>query len=109
MAGKFDAVPLDSDTVLLLSTEAMLDGIDVLYQKWIWEGIEAESFIFVTDDVSALSDESLEEFCRTSPMLEKESKMTIKRSSNGFDFVNFNFRVLEDEGDVVCGRSRKDE
>lgn len=95
--GKFDAVPLDSDTALLFSMELKLEDRDLLYQKWIWDGIMAESFIFVTADVAGLADEELEAFCRISPMIEKQSTVTLARARSGFDFVNFNFKILEDE------------
>ena len=39
MNEKFANVPMDSDTLLLLQADAQINGIDALYQKWIWSGV----------------------------------------------------------------------
>lgn len=81
----------EEDTNILFSLEAKLDPYDVLYQKWQWDGISAESFVFVSKDVVGPSDEEMEREARTSPLIEEKSEVTIKRSESGFTFVNFNF------------------
>ena len=77
MSGKFDAVPVESDTVIIVSLEVKLDEYDILYQKWYWENIYAESFIFSTADVAIMSDEELETFARSSPMIKLESSVIV--------------------------------
>ncbi|MEI8187196.1 MAG: hypothetical protein WCG19_10935 [Chlorobiaceae bacterium] len=96
MSCKFDTVPVESDTVIILSLEAKLDEYDVLYQKWSWENIYAESFIFASQDVAIMSDDELKEFARSSPMIKPESSVTLKRGEQ-FTFVNFNFVSSEGE------------
>jgi hypothetical protein len=91
MSKKFDDVPVDKDTRILFRHPARLGKYDVLYEMWSWEGIEAESIIFATDDVSDMTDEELEQEVRQSPLVKKESAVTIKRSAAGYTFVNFNF------------------
>lgn len=88
---KFDNVPIEEDTAILFSTEATLDDFDVLYQKWYWDGIEAESIIFVADDINNMNDNALKSFVSESPLVEDPS-MTIARDRKGFTFVNFNFK-----------------
>ena len=60
MTQKFDGVPVDKDTRILFRHPAKLGKYDVLYEMWSWESIKAESIIFVTDDVSEITDDELE-------------------------------------------------
>ena len=91
MSQKFDDVPVDKDTRILFRYPAKLGKYDILYEMWSWEGIKAESIIFGTDDVSDLTDEEVEKEVRQSPLVKKESAVTIKRLVAGYTFVNFNF------------------
>jgi len=87
---KFSNVPVEKDTAILASLECKLGEREVLYQKWFWDGITAESLIFVNDDVVSLSDTELQTEVRASPLVDSES-MTITRSDSGYTYVNFNF------------------
>jgi hypothetical protein len=91
MCQKFDNVPIDKDTRILFRHPGKFGKYDILYEMWSWEGIQAESIIFVTDDVSEMTDEEIEQEVRTSPLVKKGSAVTIKRLDAGFTFVNFNF------------------
>lgn len=93
--GKFDNVSAEPDTTVLYQQEAVLGGYEVLYQKWHWDGITAESIIFSTDDACNLTDDQLELEVKTSPLIKPESKMTITRNPD-YTFVNFNFEILGD-------------
>ena len=93
MANKFESVPVEEDTIILFQQEAKLGEYDVLYQKWFWEGITAESIIFANEDIVGIADNELEAKVRTSPRLKADSKITLKRSESGFTFVNFNFEI----------------
>jgi len=93
MGNRFDTVPVEEDTHILFSLEAHLGETEVLYQKWVWDGITAESIIFVTEDIKQMSDKELEKEVRTSPLLKSDTKITISRSDSGFTFVNFNFEI----------------
>lgn len=95
MSEKFKNVPNDPDTNVILQKVANIDEYEVLYQAWVWEGIKAESVIFVSDDIRQLSDAQLEEMMRELPLLEEQTKITIKRSDSGYTFVNFNFKTLD--------------
>jgi hypothetical protein len=55
ISNKFDAVPLEKDTTLLFQLNATLGDYDVLYQMWNWDGITAESFIFLSTDIVDLT------------------------------------------------------
>jgi len=94
MSDKFANVPEDSGTTTLFRSPMKLGELDILYEKWRWGGIDAESIIFANEDVEALSDEDLEALVRQSPIVEKDSKVTISRLAE-YSFVNFNFKVEE--------------
>ena len=91
MSKKFDSVPADDDTKILFRLEAKLGEFDILYEKWSFEGVTAESFIFANDDVTGMTDDEIEQEVRKSPLVEKGSQVLIKRLDAGFTFVNFNF------------------
>lgn len=93
MSNKFDNVPNDIDTKIIIQQEATLGKYDVLYQKWFWDGITAESIIFDSKDVSDLNDVEIEAEVRESPLLKDDSAITIQKSDSGFVFVNFNFET----------------
>jgi hypothetical protein len=90
MSNKFDTVPLEYDTKLLFQEIGKLGDYDVLYQKWFWAGITAESLIFSNEDIADISHKELEHEVKTSPLVKQDSSITIK-SDSGFTFVNFNF------------------
>lgn len=93
MSEKFKDVPIEQDITITFETEAKLGDLDVLYQKWIWNGITAESMIFIATDVDHLNDQELEQEVRSSPMVIPESKITVSRSHAAYAFVNFNFKT----------------
>lgn len=97
MGKKFENVPVEEDTVILFELEGNLGEYKILYQKWYWEGITAESFIFANEDVAERTDEEIIELVLSSPAVKSEkSDITLSRSDSGFTFVNFNFVHDED-------------
>ena len=93
MSKKFDGVPVDEDTKILFRLEAKLGEFDILYEKWSFEGVTAESFIFANDDISGMTDEEIEQEVRKSPLVKEGSQILIKRLGVGFTFANFNFET----------------
>ena len=90
MNDKFENIPVEEDTKILFSSPMKWGELDIVYQKWNWDGINAESIIFLNEDVSEMDDEALEAEVREGPLVWKDSQVTIKRGEN-FTFVNFNF------------------
>ncbi len=90
MSGKFNNIPVEVDTKILMSSPMRWGELDIVYQKWNWEGITAESIIFLTEDVKEMDDEALEDDVRDGSLVRKDSQITIKRGEE-FTFVNFNF------------------
>ena len=92
MTDKFDKVPIEEDTRINFRLEGKLGEYGALYESWFWDGISAESLIFVNEDVAELTEEEIKEMVRASPLvLVKDSEFTFNRLESGFTFVNFNF------------------
>ena len=93
MKSKFKDVPVDENTTILFQQGVKLGNYDVLYQKWCWDGIVAESIVFANEDVKDLKDKEIEKLVKSSPIVKEDSKITLKHSDSGYIFVNFNFEI----------------
>ena len=92
-----DNIPVEEDTIIWFRVKGTLDEYPVCYEKWSWEGVQAESIIFKHIDTKQLLDCELEELVRTSPLVKSGSEITLKRNSGGYTFMSFNF-VSSDDG-----------
>ena len=90
MNEKFENIPLDEGTKIIFSSPMKWGELDIVYQKWNWEGIKAESIIFLNEDVKAIDDVALEADVRDGPIVKEGSQIIIKRLEE-YTFVNFNF------------------
>jgi len=87
---KFKDIPISEGTKILFSLCAFLGEYEVTYQKWVWDGIYAESFIFYNKDIISLSEDEIILEVKESPMVKADSKITY-RKGDAYTFVNFNF------------------
>ncbi len=92
MNDKFKVVPVDPDTRVFRRSVTSIGGYDALHEKWSFEGVKAESFVFLSADVAGVSDETLEKLVRETEGVATNCRITLKRSESGFTFVNFNFQ-----------------
>jgi len=83
---KFKNIPVEEDTKILERQEMKIADYDVIYEKWFYEGIRAESYIFCNKDIERLSKKDV-------LMLVSKVNATYKKSEN-YTFVNFGFEVL---------------
>lgn len=91
MNEKFKNLPVEADTQILASFETKIESYDVVYQKWYWGGIHAESIIFFNDDVADLNEEEIKrQVAQNTALLKANSQMTYKKGEH-YTFVNFNF------------------
>jgi hypothetical protein len=88
---KFDNVPTEEDTAITLSLESKFGEYDVLYQQWVWDGIQANSLIFDNDDIADIDLQSLIEEVRNSPLINDTSKQLTSKTLKQHTFINFNF------------------
>ncbi len=92
MTNKFKNVPLDADTKIKKQKECKVAEFDVLYQKWLWDGVLGETIIFAEEDVKDINEQQLRQLVLDSEFIHsKEAKMTFNRSGKDFVFVNFGF------------------
>lgn len=93
---KFTHIPLDEDTKVLEQSLTVINGINAMHQKWVWDGIQAESLIFVSSDVSGMDESALKAWVSASDYAKGEfsERMTYSQNETGYTFVNFNFKVL---------------
>jgi hypothetical protein len=91
LTNKFNAVPIENGTNILFELNATLDDYDVLYQMWSWDGVTAESFIFLSSDIVDLTDDEVKTLAKSSPMIKADSELTMNRHEDGYTFINFNF------------------
>lgn len=88
---KFKSVPIDEDTTIKSAVVISIADTEALHQKWVWDGIIAESLIFVDSDVKNIDDEDLIALAVSNDLIQEGSKTTIRRESSGYTFLNFNF------------------
>ena len=90
MNEKFKDLSTDEGTKIIFRSSMKWKELDIVYEKWYWEGINAESVIFLSEDVKDMDNDDLEKEVRSSPLIDVDSQVTIKRGEK-FTFVNFNF------------------
>jgi len=88
----FKDLPVDKDTRIIKNSEIQINGIDVLNQKWNFDGIIGNSIIFKSPDVSNLSDTELLEFIKEHSEIKINGSVTFS-DKNGYRFVNYNFEA----------------
>ncbi len=93
MNNKFTTVPIENGTNILFELNATLEDYDVLYQMWNWDGETAESFIFLSSDISDLTDDEVKTLAKSSPMIKADSELTMNRHEESYTFINFNFKA----------------
>ena len=92
MMSKFNNISEQKDTKIIFRTETRFGDFDVVYEKWEWDGILAESIIFDEDDVSEMDDDEIINQVKDSPLFDDSiyKGEPTKRHISGFVFVNFN-------------------
>lgn len=90
MSEKFDGLTVDKDITVFFHLEDRWEGYDVVWEKWHLDGIDAESLIFLSDDIKDVSDTDLEEKLRNSALFKSDFGVTINRHED-YTYLNFNF------------------
>ena len=100
-------VPTDEGTLIKLERMHKVNGIDVLYQKWRWDAIIAESIIFLDEDVAGMTEKEIVKMVRRDVTCKKGTKVTFSQKGSGYTFVNYNFE--EDEPNFAINREKIEE
>lgn len=82
-------IPLEPDTTLLEEVPVRLDGYDLLYQRWNWDGLPGESLILRENQVEAVTDEQLHQLGLDKGLMPAEASTTITRPRQGYAFLNY--------------------
>jgi len=88
---KFENVKTDEDTIITEQVECMYGDYPVLYQKWIWDAINAESLIFCNEDIANIPLHELVDDIKKSPLVHNPEKEITSSVDEQYTFVNFNF------------------
>jgi len=67
---KFNNIPEQKDNEIIFRAETRFGDFDVVYEKWEWDGILAESIIFDEDDVSEMDDDEIINQEKDSPLFD---------------------------------------
>ena len=88
---KFDRLPQDADTRIKAQQQINAGGTDALHQRWVWDGIAGESLIFCAADIPGATNEQIVQLARNAGLTVADDDYTIKRTDEGFVFLNYGF------------------
>lgn len=88
---KFARVPLDDDTCIRSQQQISVTGIDALHQRWVWDGIAGESLVFIAAEIPGATDQQIVSMASDAGLAVDDDDFTVKRTENGFVFLNFGF------------------
>ena len=91
MNDKFKNIPTEDDTHVIIRLDIKVGELDAVYESWHWEGVNADSIIFLTEDIK-LSDIEFNKILSDLKIIGDLSKITVKESGE-YTFVNFNFET----------------
>lgn len=89
----FDQVPVEADTTIHDRQHLIVEGLDVQWERWSWDGVAGETAVFIEDQLGNTGDKALKDLVRNRDQLAASGPITVSRESNGYTFVNFNFRT----------------
>ena len=92
MNDKFKNIKTDEDTRIIFRKEIKINGLEAVHEKWNWDGIIAESLIFVSVEVKEINEEMFQLILGANHYFSESSQITLKRLDE-FTFVNFNFQT----------------
>ena len=52
MNEKFRGAPVEEDTKVLRRAVVTVGELEVLHEKWSWDGVRGETFVFVSSEIS---------------------------------------------------------
>ncbi|MEA3418888.1 MAG: hypothetical protein U9Q90_05760 [Campylobacterota bacterium] len=84
LSEKFRGIPVDVDTRIRARYEIKIGSYDAVHEKWVWDGIYGESYIFFNEDIKDLSE---------ADVLKLSNKEGTYKKIDRYTFVNFNFEV----------------
>lgn len=98
MINKFEQLPIEVDTQILLSSEMKFGEIECTFQAWIWSSIQGNSLIFRASDLGNRTDDDLKNWITSeSEIVQSKSSMKIYRNTQNqaYIVVSFDFQVMD--------------
>jgi hypothetical protein len=93
ISSKWDDIPVEEDTRIIHRIEAALNDLDCVYETWFWDGVQAQSLIFIEEELTISLENMEKEIRENTTLLDyKDSDITTK-VTNGYVFFNFNFEI----------------
>lgn len=92
MLEKFKNIPVDEGTRIIATKGEKIGEYDVVYQKWFWDGVKAESIIFYNEDVKSLTKEDILKLVHSATFVSFVSSTTYSQGDT-YTFINFNFKT----------------
>lgn len=93
---KFKDVIVEPDTIIQSYRFLKINQIDCRHEMWVWDGIEAESLIFCTNELKSLDEPYLKalliKFLNRPD--NDDIKITLKSTGN-YTYLNFNFKFKD--------------
>ena len=83
--------PVEEDTRIIKSKITLLDALPCRYEYWSWDGVYAETIVFLKQHVQNMEDEEIVNLGK--PLFEDELPRTTLKKRAGYVFVNFNFHM----------------
>jgi|GEM_PF-5224210 len=88
----FETRKIDEDTRILSTDYMNRDEHDLLVEIWAFDGIKGKSLIFVSPQISSMTDEAIREYAFHLLGLPENEKWTLKRNDD-FTFFNYGFKA----------------
>jgi hypothetical protein len=89
---EFSQVPVESDTTIFHQEIFTVEDYDARWEQWGWNGIKAETLVFIETQLAGMSDNALKGMVQADPRFTTSGPITLTRDNNGYAFVNFNFQ-----------------
>ncbi len=90
MMDMFRDVPKDEDTRIKFQELLEVEGMQILHQKWTFEGVAGESFILHYSVTKRFSESEILDRLKKHYDLREHTKT---QAENGYFFINFGFRA----------------
>lgn len=88
----FADIQNDPDTRIIGHSFHHINDLNIKYENWIWDGVKADSYIFIKSELMDLSDEEIKGLLSNHFDVDPLISFTI-RDQNQFKFFNCNFKL----------------
>lgn len=91
---KFKDINVEPDTIIQSYRFLKIDEIDCKYEMWVWDGIEAESLIFCTNELESTDESYLKGLLLKFLNRPSSDEIEITSKTTGdYTYLNFNFKI----------------